>query len=63
MNPPTTKPTSDTPLRVLRVCRGGCWYHDRPLEARAASRSSDVPAGRGTCLGFRTRLSVRSPRV
>ncbi len=61
MNPiDTTKPTSDTPLRVFR---GGCWHIYAPSWVRTASRNSREPAFRFDYLGFRTRLSVRSPRV
>ena len=56
---PTSKP-ADTRYRVLR---GGGWLNDGPSWVRAASPISGVPAYRYIFRGFRTRLSVREPRV
>ena len=57
---PTSKPTPDNRLRVLR---GGRWNSRAPSWVRAASRDAVVPASRLDILGFRTHLPVRQPRV
>ena len=52
------KPT-DTRYRVLR---GGAWSRHVPSRVRAASRNTNVPAGRNNRLGFRCALRGREPR-
>jgi formylglycine-generating enzyme required for sulfatase activity len=56
MKPPT-KPAD------LPVIHGGGWYSFEPSWVRAARRIWNGPAIRSSDIGFRTTLTVRSPRV
>ena len=51
------------PDYLYRVLRGGGWYGTSAPDVRAACRVDDTPMVRDNSLGFRTRLTVRQPRV